>query len=102
VMAQPGAEHVLYRQRARTARAARRLIERPRRVPERSPLLCVNPENTRAFVFDRFEREAMAASRLNHRYIVPIDGIGTVDGRWCIMIWRSCRVCWWCFTRSSR
>jgi hypothetical protein len=59
----------------------------------------VNFKNTRAFVFDRVEREAMAVSRLSHRYIVPIDGIGTVDGRWCIKIWRSCRACWWCFTR---
>jgi hypothetical protein len=44
----------------------------------------VNFKNTRAFVFDRVEREAMAVSRLSHRYIVPIDGIGTVDGRWCM------------------
>jgi hypothetical protein len=39
-------------------------------------------ENARAFVFDRFEHEAMAISRSSHRYIAPIDGIGrsTVDG----------------------
>ena len=63
----------------RIARAARRLIERPRRAPERSPLFCVNFKNTRAFVFDRFEREAMTVSHLSHRYIVPIDG--DRDGR---------------------
>jgi serine/threonine-protein kinase len=28
----------------------------------------------------------MAVSKLSHRYIVPIDGIGTVDGRRCILM----------------
>jgi serine/threonine protein kinase len=60
------------------------LIEAPD--PSTSPLARATAERTRAFVFDRFEREAMAVSRLNHRYIVPIDGIGTVDGRRCIMM----------------
>ena len=76
--AQPGPSTSCTVSVPRIAPVARRLIERPRRAPE-SPLLCVNGENAR--VFDRFEREAMAISRLSHRYIVPIDGIGTVDGR---------------------
>jgi len=45
-----------------------------------------NAERARAFVADRFEREAMAVSKLSNRYIVPIDGIGTVDGRRCILM----------------
>lgn len=57
---------------------ATELIETPD--PSTSPSARANAERTRAFVFDRFEREAMAVSRLSHRYIVPIDGIGTVDG----------------------
>jgi serine/threonine-protein kinase len=51
-----------------------------------SPLDHANAERARAFLSDRFEREAVAVSRLNHRYIVPIDGIGTVDGRRCILM----------------
>jgi serine/threonine-protein kinase len=43
-------------------------------------------ERERAFVVDRFEREAVAVSQLHHRYIVPIDGIGMVDGRRCILM----------------
>jgi serine/threonine protein kinase len=45
-----------------------------------------NAERARAFLSDRFEREAVAVSLLKHRYIVPIDGIGTVDGRRCILM----------------
>jgi len=43
-------------------------------------------ERSREFLCDRFEREAAAVSRLHHRYIVPIDGIGTVEGRRCILM----------------
>lgn len=51
-----------------------------------SPSEHANAERARAFLSDRFEREAVAVSRLNHRNIVPIDGIGTVDGRRCILM----------------
>jgi serine/threonine protein kinase len=63
---------------------ATELIEAPD--PSSSPLDRANAERARAFLFERFEREAVAVSRLNHRYIVPIDGIGTVDGRRCILM----------------
>jgi serine/threonine protein kinase len=63
---------------------ASELLEAPD--PRASPSVRANAERTRAFVFDRFEREAAAVSRLQHRYIVPIDGIGTVDGRRCILM----------------
>jgi serine/threonine protein kinase len=63
---------------------ASELIEAPD--PSASPSARANAEQTRAFVFDRFEREARAVSQLHHRYIVPIDGIGTVDGRRCILM----------------
>jgi serine/threonine protein kinase len=63
---------------------ASELLEAPD--PSASPSVRANAERTRAFVFDRFEREAAAVSRLQHRYIVPIDGIGTVDGRRCILM----------------
>jgi len=63
---------------------ATELMEAPD--PSSSPSVRADAERARAFVFDRFEREAAAVSRLNHRYIVPIDGIGTVDGRRCILM----------------
>src|SRR5688572_29854270 len=63
---------------------ASELIETPD--PSASPSTRANAERARAFVVDRFEREAAAVSQLNHRYIVPIDGIGQVDGRRCILM----------------
>ena len=60
------------------------LIEEPD--PSASSSARANAERTRTFVADRFEREAAAVSQLHHRYIVPIDGIGTVDGRRCILM----------------
>jgi serine/threonine-protein kinase len=63
---------------------ATELIETPD--PSASPSARANAERARAFVFDRFEREAAAVSQLDHRYIVPIDGIGTVEGRRCILM----------------
>lgn len=51
-----------------------------------SPSDHANAERARAFLSDRFEREAVAVSQLHNRYIVPIDGIGTVDGRRCILM----------------
>jgi eukaryotic-like serine/threonine-protein kinase len=46
-----------------------------------SPSVRAERERTRAFLLDRFEREAVAVSKLAHRFIAPIDGIGTVGGR---------------------
>jgi serine/threonine-protein kinase len=63
---------------------ASELLEAPE--TSSSPSDHANAERARAFLCDRFEREAMAVSRLNHRYIVPIDAIGTVDGRRCILM----------------
>jgi len=63
---------------------ATELLEAPE--TSSSPLDRANAERAREFLSDRFEREAVAVSRLNHRYIVPIDGIGTVDGRRCILM----------------
>jgi len=54
--------------------------------PDPSSLDRANAERTRAFLADRFEREAVAVSQLHNRYIVPIDAIGTVDGRRCILM----------------
>jgi serine/threonine protein kinase len=54
--------------------------------PSASPEARANAERERAFVSDRFEREARAMMQLRHRYIVPIDGIGTMDGRRCILM----------------
>jgi serine/threonine-protein kinase len=51
-----------------------------------SPSVRENAERTRAFLLERFEREALAVSQLQHRYIVPIDGFGTVGGRRCILM----------------
>ena len=63
---------------------ATELIEEP---DQSAPLsVRANAERARAFIFDRFEREAAAVSQLRHRYIAPIDGIGTVDGRRCILM----------------
>jgi serine/threonine protein kinase len=63
---------------------ASELIEAPD--PAASPEARMNAERERAFVSDRFEREARAMMQLRHRYIVPIDGIGTLDGRRCILM----------------
>jgi serine/threonine protein kinase len=54
--------------------------------PSASPEARANAERERAFVSDRFEREARAMMQLRHRYIVPIDGIDTMDGRRCILM----------------
>jgi len=54
--------------------------------PSTSPSARESAERARAFLLDRFEREAMAVSQLHHRYIVPIDGIGMVGGRRCILM----------------
>lgn len=51
-----------------------------------SPSVRAEKERTRAFLLDRFEREAVAVSKLKHRYIAPIDTIGTVGGRRCILM----------------
>lgn len=63
---------------------ATELLEEP--ATSSSPSEHANAERARAFLRDRFEREAVAVSRLSHRHIVPIDGIGTVDGRRCILM----------------
>jgi serine/threonine protein kinase len=60
------------------------LIEEPD--PSAAPLVRANAERARAFLLDRFEREAVAVSRLSHRYIAPIDGISTIGGRRCILM----------------
>jgi serine/threonine protein kinase len=60
------------------------LIEEPD--PSASPPVRANAERARAFLLDRFEREAVAVSRLNHRYIAPIDGISTIGDRRCILM----------------
>src|SRR5262245_26069218 len=52
---------------------ASELVEVPD--PSASPEARANAERERAFVADRFEREARAMMQLRHRYIVPIDGI---------------------------
>jgi serine/threonine-protein kinase len=54
--------------------------------PYASPSARANAEQVRAFVVDRFEREAQAVSRMEHRSIVPIDAIGTVEGRRCMLM----------------
>lgn len=54
--------------------------------PAASPSVRAEKERTRAFLLDRFEREAVALSKLAHRFIAPIDGIGTVGGRRCILM----------------
>jgi len=64
---------------------ANELIEAPD--PSASPEARAKAERERAFVADRFEREARAMMQLRHRYIVPIDGFGTLDdGRRCILM----------------
>lgn len=60
------------------------LLEEPD--PSASPSARESAERARAFLRDRFEREAIAVSQLHHRYIVPIDGIGVVGGRRCILM----------------
>jgi serine/threonine-protein kinase len=53
---------------------------------------CATTESRKAATFlrdwmaSRFELEAAAISRLNHPNIVPIDGIGAVDGHRCILM----------------
>ena len=63
---------------------ATELIEEPD--PSAPPHHRATVERVRAFFVDRFEKEATSVSQLHHRYIAPIDGIGTVDGRRCILM----------------